>query len=122
VLRFAIAIDTAGIDKRIGIREYEAAIRTYRQLIIEAAGIERVVLQIVGGGREDGILGRGGFKGDGGWRPHQPRQTKYWNRRRLSHCDRDESGEQRDAGGIGEKVIPKEGAGGEMVIDDHEQR
>jgi hypothetical protein len=38
VLRFAIAIDTAGIDKRIGIREYEAAIRTYRQLIIEAAG------------------------------------------------------------------------------------
>ena len=27
-----------GIDERIGIREYEAAIRTYRQLVIEAAG------------------------------------------------------------------------------------
>ena len=27
-----------GIDERIGIREYESAIRTYRQLVIEAAG------------------------------------------------------------------------------------
>ena len=27
-----------GIDERIGIREYEAAIRTYRQFVIEAAG------------------------------------------------------------------------------------
>jgi acetylornithine deacetylase/succinyl-diaminopimelate desuccinylase-like protein len=27
-----------GIDERIGIREYEDAIRTYRQLVIEAAG------------------------------------------------------------------------------------
>jgi carboxypeptidase PM20D1 len=27
-----------GIDERIGIREYEAAIRVYRQLVIEAAG------------------------------------------------------------------------------------
>jgi carboxypeptidase PM20D1 len=27
-----------GIDERIGIREYETAIRTYRQLIVEAAG------------------------------------------------------------------------------------
>ena len=27
-----------GIDERIGIHEYETAIRTYRQLIIEAAG------------------------------------------------------------------------------------
>jgi carboxypeptidase PM20D1 len=27
-----------GIDERIGIREYEAAIRTYRQLVLEAAG------------------------------------------------------------------------------------
>ena len=27
-----------GIDERIGIREYEAAVRTYRQLIVEAAG------------------------------------------------------------------------------------
>jgi carboxypeptidase PM20D1 len=27
-----------GIDERIGIREYEAAIRLYRQLILEAAG------------------------------------------------------------------------------------
>jgi carboxypeptidase PM20D1 len=27
-----------GIDERIGIREYEAATRTYRQLVIEAAG------------------------------------------------------------------------------------
>ncbi|HET9361508.1 MAG TPA: M20 family peptidase [Vicinamibacterales bacterium] len=27
-----------GIDERIGIREYEAAIRTYRQLLIDAAG------------------------------------------------------------------------------------
>jgi carboxypeptidase PM20D1 len=27
-----------GIDERIWIREYEAAIRTYRQLVIEAAG------------------------------------------------------------------------------------
>jgi acetylornithine deacetylase/succinyl-diaminopimelate desuccinylase-like protein len=27
-----------GIDERIGIREYEAAIRTYRQLVIAAAG------------------------------------------------------------------------------------
>lgn len=27
-----------GIDERIGISEYEAAIRTYRQLIVEAAG------------------------------------------------------------------------------------
>ena len=27
-----------GIDERIGIREYQAAIRTYRQLVIEAAG------------------------------------------------------------------------------------
>ncbi len=27
-----------GIDERIGIREYEEAIRTYRQLVIEAAG------------------------------------------------------------------------------------
>lgn len=26
-----------GIDERIGIREYEAAIRTYRQLVVEAA-------------------------------------------------------------------------------------
>jgi carboxypeptidase PM20D1 len=28
-----------GIDERIGIREYEAAIRTYRQLVVEAAGV-----------------------------------------------------------------------------------
>ena len=27
-----------GIDERIGIRQYEAAIRTYRQLVLEAAG------------------------------------------------------------------------------------
>jgi carboxypeptidase PM20D1 len=27
-----------GIDERIGIREYETAIRTYRELIIEATG------------------------------------------------------------------------------------
>jgi carboxypeptidase PM20D1 len=27
-----------GTDERIGIREYESAIRTYRQLVIEAAG------------------------------------------------------------------------------------
>lgn len=30
-----------GIDERIGIREYEAAIRTYRQLVVEAAGVSR---------------------------------------------------------------------------------
>ena len=30
-----------GIDERIGIREYEAAIRTYRQLVIEATGKSR---------------------------------------------------------------------------------
>jgi carboxypeptidase PM20D1 len=27
-----------GTDERIGIREYESAVRTYRQLVIEAAG------------------------------------------------------------------------------------
>jgi carboxypeptidase PM20D1 len=27
-----------GIDERIGIREYETAIRTYRQLVVEATG------------------------------------------------------------------------------------
>jgi carboxypeptidase PM20D1 len=27
-----------GTDERIGIREYESAIRTYRQLVLEAAG------------------------------------------------------------------------------------
>ena len=27
-----------GIDERIGIREYEAAIRTYRQLVVDTAG------------------------------------------------------------------------------------
>jgi carboxypeptidase PM20D1 len=27
-----------GVDERIGIREYEAAIRLYRQLVVEAAG------------------------------------------------------------------------------------
>jgi carboxypeptidase PM20D1 len=27
-----------GINERIGIREYEGAIRTYRQLVVEAAG------------------------------------------------------------------------------------
>jgi acetylornithine deacetylase/succinyl-diaminopimelate desuccinylase-like protein len=26
-----------GIDERIGIREYEAAVRTYRHLVVEAA-------------------------------------------------------------------------------------
>jgi acetylornithine deacetylase/succinyl-diaminopimelate desuccinylase-like protein len=27
-----------GIDERIGIREYETAIRNYRQLVVDAAG------------------------------------------------------------------------------------
>ena len=27
-----------GIDERIGVREYEGAVRTYRQLVLEAAG------------------------------------------------------------------------------------
>lgn len=36
-----------GTDERIGIREYEMAIRTYRQLMIDAAGDSRVLLTAV---------------------------------------------------------------------------
>jgi carboxypeptidase PM20D1 len=31
-----------GLDERIGIREYEAAIRTYRQIVVDATGIRKV--------------------------------------------------------------------------------
>jgi hypothetical protein len=28
-----------GIDERVGVREYETAIRTYRQLVVNTAGL-----------------------------------------------------------------------------------